>query len=196
MGREWLILSPRCKPGSLAHLFRSFTKQAFSAGICFSPLFLFFFFFAHLHLGRFHKRKVSHFCLTNSCTFRCCTALASFYGRGGSQIFLEGHYWILEQNAIRVVLSQQSAKHQATVTQGGGHTSVTPHRYAGKQEGWSLLRATHRIWHFNGWRPRPLAKHGATIITRSVRRRTDPLWEGIRKRKHSKCIDRWISLET
>lgn len=35
-----IILSPRCKPGSLAHLFRSFAKQAFSAGILvfFSPL--------------------------------------------------------------------------------------------------------------------------------------------------------------
>ncbi|KAL6797446.1 hypothetical protein GGI42DRAFT_93569 [Trichoderma sp. SZMC 28013] len=50
MGREWLILSPRCEPGSLAPLFRSLTKHAFSGGIfcffCFllvCCLFLFFF---------------------------------------------------------------------------------------------------------------------------------------------------------
>ncbi|PTB37187.1 hypothetical protein M441DRAFT_263142 [Trichoderma asperellum CBS 433.97] len=71
MGREWLILSPRCKPGSLAHLFWSFTKQAFSAGICVFTIVFVCFVSAHLHLGRFHRRKVSHFCLTTSCTLRC-----------------------------------------------------------------------------------------------------------------------------
>lgn len=71
MGREWLILSPRCKPGSLAHLFWSFTKQAFSAGICvFTTIVFVCFVSAHLHLGRFHRRKVSRFCLTTSCTLR------------------------------------------------------------------------------------------------------------------------------
>ncbi|KAL6898667.1 hypothetical protein GGI43DRAFT_83092 [Trichoderma evansii] len=132
MGREWLILSPRCKPGSLAHLFRSFTKQAFSAGICF--YYCFCFFLCSFTLGTDSQAQSQSCLFHNQLHFALlCTALASFHRRGGSYFVLG--LLDMDQSAIRVVLSQRPAKQQATVTQGGGHTSVTPHRYARQQKG-------------------------------------------------------------
>jgi hypothetical protein len=104
----------------------------------------------------------------------------------------------MEQCAIRAVLSQQPAKQQATVTQRRWpHLGETTLACKGHEKARPLLQSNTPNTAFHKWRLKAKkAKHGATIITRSVRRRTDALWEGIRKREHSKCIDRWISLET
>lgn len=58
----------------------------------------------------------------------------------------------MDQCAIRAVLSQRPAKQQATVSQGGGHASVPPHRYAKTRPKKAGLcsKATHRIRHFTG----------------------------------------------
>lgn len=70
-------------------------------------------------------------------------------------------------------MSQQPARQQATATQGGGHTSVTPHRYA-RNKNWPLLRATHRIWHFNGGgrghhhQPRGLSAGGQMLFGKGL----------------------------
>lgn len=170
MGREWLTLSPRCKPGSLAHLFRSFAKHAFSAGIF---LFLFSLFYSFFPLffvltGRINGRKVIW---TISCIGLSCISL--FHARGG--VFFKFFFWqgILGQNT-------------ANGSQSGCPLGGKP-RYHGKDK-----PVCEKSWTLPDHRMRHLAEYGINggsgmpdmaAITRLVRKGGRPLLgKGIRKR--------------
>lgn len=62
---KWLILSPRCEPGSLAHLFWSFAKQAFSVGIWFFFPLLFLLFLCSFTLGTVSQARSQSFLYNN-----------------------------------------------------------------------------------------------------------------------------------